>query len=104
LNADWHAPRLAAWIPDRAGAAFTLPRPSERLYSAHLGWENHRVSARLAAVYRSEYLEEIGDDRRYDIWVAPNTQLDFRLDYAVGGRWSLYFEASNLLEIGRAHV
>lgn len=98
LSGTWLDTEFVAGIPDRAGEAFTLPRSSERLYSAHLGWENHRVSARLAAVYRSEYLEEIGDDRRYDIRVAPNTQLDFRLDYAVGGRWSLYFEASNLLD------
>jgi len=80
------------------GASYSLPNASDRLYSAHLGWENDRVSARLAAVHRSEYLDEIGDDARYDLWVASNTQLDFSLDYRLGAAWSIYFEASNLLD------
>src|SRR5690606_25562256 len=77
----------------------TLPLSSERLYSAHVGYEKGNLSTRLAAVYRSEYLEEIGGDGpEFDIWVAANTQLDFSLDYKVDDTWSLYFEAANLLD------
>ncbi len=85
-------------LGDRAGEKFSLPRSSEHLYSVHVGYEKHGISTRLAAVYRSEYLDEIGDDADYDLWVASNTQLDFTLDYKVNGAWSLYFEASNLLD------
>ncbi|MGY1529652.1 TonB-dependent receptor [Luteimonas sp. A649] len=98
LGGTWLDTEFVAGTEDRAGEKFMLPLSSERLYSAHIGWENDRVSTRLAAVYRSEYLDEIGSDSRYDLWVAPNTQLDFSLDYKVTDSWGLYFEASNLLD------
>lgn len=98
LSGTWLDTEFVAGTEDRAGEKFLLPLSSEHLYSAHVGWENDRISTRLAAVYRSEYLDEIGDDARYDLWVAPNTQLDFSLDYKVADNWGLYFEASNLLD------
>ncbi len=91
----------ATWLDTEfklAGETFPLPLSSEKLLSAHVGYENDRLSTRLAAVYRSEYLNEVGENRDFDIWVAPNTQLDFSLDYRVNDIWSLYFEASNLLD------
>src|SRR5690606_5247602 len=98
LSGTWLDTEFVAGTEDRAGETFALPLSSERLYSAHLGWENDRLSARLAAVHRSEYLDEIGDDARYDLWVAPHTQLDFSLDVGLAPGWHLYFEASNLLD------
>ena len=56
------------------------------------------LGTRLAAVYRSEYLDSIGKGRAFDIYVAPNTQLDFSLDYKFTPRVSMYFEAQNLLD------
>lgn len=85
-------------IDGRDDHRFSLPRASDRLYSAYLGYEHRHLSARLAAVYRNDYLEELGDSRDYDVYVAPNTQLDFSLDYAFDDRWTLYLEASNLLD------
>ncbi|RAX27202.1 hypothetical protein, partial [Enterococcus sp. HPCN18] len=70
-----------AGIKDRPGEDFTLPRASKHVYSAHIGYEKYGLSTRLAAVYRSEYLDSIGKGRAFDIYVAPNTQLDFSLDY-----------------------
>src|SRR5690606_26362752 len=64
-------------VADRSGETFTLPLSSEHLYSVHVGYEKGGLSTRLAAVYRSEYLDEIGDSTDMDIWVAANTQLDF---------------------------
>ena len=81
-----------------AGDTFTLPNASDRIYSAHLGYERSGFSARVAAVYRNDYLDTIGDSADFDIYVAPNTQLDFSLDYKINKRWGLYFEASNLLD------
>lgn len=85
-------------LDDRAGESFTLPRASRHVYSAHLGYEKQRWSTRLAAVYRSEYLDSLGAGRAFDIHVAPHTQLDFSLDYTFSPRLSAYFQAENLLD------
>lgn len=81
------------------GRSFTLPNASDRLYSAHIGYEKGGLSTRIAAVRRSEYIDSVdSDDSDFDIWVAENTQLDFSLDYKVSDQWGFYFEASNLLD------
>jgi TonB-dependent receptor len=85
-------------LDGRADDDFTLPRASKHVYSAHLGYEKAGFSTRIAAVYRSEYLDTLGDSRAYDIYVAPNTQLDFSLDYKITSNVSVYFEAQNLLD------
>ena len=97
LDSEFRLP-AGSTIEDRAGETFSLPRSSERLYSAHIGYEKGALSTRIAAVHRSEYLDEIGDDPNFDIWVADNTQLDFTLDYTVDERWGFFLEASNLLD------
>jgi len=85
-------------LPSRPGEMFALPRASDRVYSAFIGYEKGGLSARLAAVHRGDYLDEIGDERAFDIHVASNTQLDFTIDYGVGDQWTVYLEASNLLD------
>ncbi len=97
LDTKFMLPADAA-LADRVGETFQLPRASKQLYSAHIGYEKGGLSTRVAAVRRSAYLEEIGDDPNFDIWVAANTQLDFTLDYKVNGMWGFYFEAANLLD------
>lgn len=85
-------------LADRTGDDFMLPRASRHVYSAHVGYEKYGLSTRLAAVYRSEYLDSIGVGRAFDVFVAPHTQLDFSLDYSFTPRVSIYFEAQNLLD------
>ncbi|TQU84347.1 TonB-dependent receptor, partial [Xanthomonas perforans] len=85
-------------LENRAGDDFTLPRSSKRIYSGHLGYEKYGFSARVAAVYRSQYLDTIGQSRAYDIYVAPHTQLDFSMNYQFNSHVSLYLEAQNLLD------
>ncbi len=77
---------------------FMLPRASRHVYTAHAGYEKAGFSTRVAAVYRSEYLDTLGDNAAYDIYVAPNTQLDFSLDYKITANVSVYLEAQNLLD------
>ena len=43
-------------------------------------------------------MDTLGAGRAFDIYVAPNTQLDFSLDYRFTPRVSMYFEAQNLLD------
>ncbi len=97
-SGTWLDTRFDAGIADREGEEFMLPRASKHVYSAHIGYEKYGLSTRLAAVYRSEYLDTVGAGRAFDIYVAPNTQLDFSLDYKFTPRISLYFEAQNLLD------
>ncbi|HEY9254092.1 MAG TPA: TonB-dependent receptor [Stenotrophomonas sp.] len=98
LSATWLDTDFDPGLAERAGDDFTLPRASKNLYSAHLGYEKYGFSARVAAVHRSEYLDTIGDSSAYDIYVAPNTQLDFSMDYRITDAVSVYFEAQNLLD------
>jgi TonB-dependent receptor len=99
VSATWLDTEFSLLEGDRAGEKLALPLSSENLYSAHVGYEKHGLSVRLAAVHRSEYLDEIdNDDADFDIWVAENTQLDLTLDYKVNDLWGVFFEASNLLD------
>ncbi|WP_204275611.1 hypothetical protein, partial [Enterobacter cloacae] len=72
-SGTWLDTTFDAGIKGREGEDFTLPRASKHVYSAHIGYEKYGVSTRLAAVYRSEYLDSIGKGRAFDIYVAPNT-------------------------------
>lgn len=98
FSATWLDTDFDPGLAERAGDDFTLPRASKKLYSAHIGYEKYGFSARVAAVHRSEYLDTIGDSTAYDIYVAPNTQLDFSMDYRITDAVSVYFEAQNLLD------
>ncbi|KRG78204.1 TonB-dependent receptor [Stenotrophomonas ginsengisoli] len=97
-SATWLDTEFDAGIAGRQGEGFMLPRASRQVYSGHIGYEYGPVSTRLAAVYRSAYLDSIGDSRDFDVYVAPHTQLDFSLDFKLSSAVSLYLEASNLLD------
>ncbi len=97
-SGTWLDTEFDPGITDRSKDDFTLPLASKHVYSAHIGYEWGGFSTRLAGVYRSEYLDSIGDSKAFDIYVAPHTQLDFSLDYKFNKNVSLYLEASNLLD------
>lgn len=97
-SGTWLDTEFDPGITDRSKDDFTLPLASRHVYSAHIGYEWGGFSTRLAGVYRSEYLDSIGDSKAFDIYVAPHTQLDFSLDYKFNKNVSLYLEASNLLD------
>jgi TonB-dependent receptor len=98
VSGTWLHTEFDPGLEDRAGEDFTLPRASKNVYTAFLGYEKNGFSTRVSVVHRSEYLDELGKARDYDIYVAPNTQLDFSLDYQVTGNVQVYFEGSNLLD------
>lgn len=85
-------------VEGRQGDSFDLPRASRHVYTGYLGYEKAGLSARVSAVYRSQYLDELGDAGNFDIYVAPNTQLDFGLSYQFTDNIELYLDASNLLD------
>ncbi|MFT4247474.1 MAG: TonB-dependent receptor [Pseudomonas sp.] len=98
VSGTWLHTEFDPGLSGREGEDFTLPRASKNVYTAFLGYERNGFSTRVSAVYRSEYLDELGTSRDYDIFVAPNTQLDFSLDYQLTDNVQIYFDASNLLD------
>ncbi|MBN6149755.1 TonB-dependent receptor [Xanthomonas sp. AmX2] len=98
VSGTWLDTDFDPGLEDRQGEDFMLPRASRHVYTGYIGYEKYGFSTRLSAVYRSEYLDELGGSRQMDIYVAPNTQLDFNVDYQITDNVQLYFDASNLLD------
>ncbi|MFT4198005.1 MAG: TonB-dependent receptor [Pseudoxanthomonas sp.] len=97
-SATWVDTRFDPSLAGRSDHDLVLPRTSKHVYSGFVGYEKYGVSARLSAVYRSDYLDELGTSKLLDIYVAPNTELDFSLEYELTRNVDLYFDASNLLD------
>lgn len=77
-----------------------LPGSSKRTVNLTVGYEQGPVSVRLAANHKSRYLLEVGSvaSSDKDLYVDPQTQLDFSLRYRVGKQVQLVFEAINLTD------
>ena len=80
--------------------SISLPGQSDVTGNFTLGWENDRVSLRLSANYKSDYLDEVGDalDSRYDYEVDDQLFIDFSASYFVRDNLQVYFEAQNLTD------
>ena len=79
-----------------------IPMPSQSDTSANLmlGFESDRISMRLSANYKSNYLLEVTEpmEAEYDAYVDDQLQLDFSLRYYVSESIKLHFEALNLTD------
>ncbi|WP_376691791.1 TonB-dependent receptor [Wenzhouxiangella sp. EGI_FJ10409] len=76
-------------VAERPGESFALPQASESVANVYLGFERGPLSTRLAWSRRGEYLDEIGDDSNFDIYVDDHAQLDLTASW----RFSKQFEA-----------
>lgn len=65
-----------------------------------LGWENDKLSLRLSANYKSDYLQEVAavDDAAHDLSVDDQTFVDFTARYFLTDELQLSFEAQNLTD------
>ena len=54
-------------------------------------------SARVSYAFRGEYLEEIGDEAAYDIYVRESEQLDLTASYRINDHLEVMIQAKNLL-------
>ncbi|MCY1381473.1 TonB-dependent receptor [compost metagenome] len=65
-----------------------------------LGWENERLSLRLSANYKSDYLSEVApvNDPRHDLHVDSQTFVDFSASYFLTDQLQVSFEAQNLTD------
>lgn len=75
-----------------------LPNQSDATFNASIGYENEWISTRLAAVYKSKYLLEVGelDSDEEDIWEDNHMQIDFTANVYVTEQMQVYFKAINI--------
>lgn len=79
-----------------------IPMPSQSDTSANfmIGYESDKISMRLSANYKSNYLLEVLEpmEADYDAYIDDQMQLDFSLRYYLTGSIKLHFEALNLTD------
>ncbi len=75
-----------------------LPSQSDVAGNLMVGYEDKRLSLRLAVNYTGEFLQEVSDplDKRYDIYTDDHVQLDFNGHYFLTEDLQLTFEAINI--------
>lgn len=102
-NATWS--RSDATIQSLDGGTsvereISLPGQSDTTGNLVLGYEDDRLSLRLAGNYKSDYLLEVSDpaDDRYDVHQDDQFQLDFTASYYLTDRLQLQFEALNMTD------
>jgi outer membrane receptor protein involved in Fe transport len=77
-----------------------LPRQSEHIGNLSVGYEKYGISARLAATYRSEYLDEVNeiDEPLADRYIDDHLQLDFTAKYRFLPEWQVYLNVINITD------
>ena len=77
-----------------------LPFQSDTVGNLMLGWENDKLSLRLSANYKSDYLYEVSgiDDQQHDLHVDDQVFVDFSAGYFLTQSLQLKFEAQNLTD------
>ena len=96
-------PEIKASMPPlalTANAASICPASPTTVGNLMLGWENDKVSLRLSANYKSDYLYELASisDKAHDLHVDAQTFVDFSARYSLTKNLQLSFEAQNLTD------
>lgn len=85
-------------LAQRAGETFDLPLASETVYNVYLGYERGPFSLRLSLNRRGEFLDEIGDDTDFDIYVNEHTQFDLTASWRVRPGLDFNIEVVNITD------
>lgn len=77
-----------------------LPSQSDTVGNLMLGWENDKLSLRVSANYKSDYLYELAsiNDKAHDLYVDDQTFIDFSARYSLTKNLQVSFEAQNLTD------
>lgn len=77
-----------------------MPFQSDTVGNLMLGWENDKLSLRLSANYKSDYLYEVAGitDEAHDLHVDDQVFVDFSAGYFLTKGLQLRFEAQNLTD------
>lgn len=85
---------------ERLQRTVQLPNQSDVTGNLVVGYEDEKLSLRLAANYKSEYLDEIGnlENDNEDIHQSAQTQVDFNASYELEEGLKVRFKAANLTD------
>ncbi|GGE49634.1 hypothetical protein GCM10007421_24880 [Halopseudomonas oceani] len=77
-----------------------LPGQSDLTGNLTLGWENDKLSLRISANYKSDYLDEVGDvlDKRYDYRVDDQLFVDLSASYFLTDNLQVFMAAQNITD------
>ena len=77
-----------------------LPSQSNTVGNLMLGWEDDKLSVRLSANYKSDYLYELSgiNDKAHDTYVGSQTFVDFSARYSLTKNLQVTFDAQNLTD------
>lgn len=83
---------------DAAAGGRTIPyfKQADKTANLVIGYDKKPWDIRLAANYRSDYLDEVGDDALLDRYTSSHMQLDFTLKYRITDALQLRAAALNL--------
>lgn len=81
---------------DTGEREIVLPAASKSTYNATLGYETDRISIRLTAAYRDEYLDELGGSPEEDRYVDEHLQVDLTANFNVTESLKIYSQFINL--------
>ena len=87
----------ARGVPNRADKVPNFLQ-SKYIGTAQIFYEKYGLTARLAYTYRSQYLDTLGDSTATDQYTAENNSLDARIGFSPVKAYTIFAEASNLLD------
>lgn len=76
-------------------------RQPDRIANFALFYGIGRFEARLAAKYRDAYLQSISDDLAQDVYFGERTQIDFKVNYIISDKVSIFGEVQNISDASR---
>ncbi len=71
---------------------------SENVGNAAVFWQNGGLELRAAIAYRSEYLDEVGENPDSDLYIDDRTQVDLKGSYAFDNGLKVYLELLNVTD------
>ncbi|MGM0564296.1 MAG: TonB-dependent receptor [Pseudomonadota bacterium] len=82
----------------RPDETLRLPGSVHKQANLYLGYESGPFSTRLSYSERGKFLDEIGEDPNFDIWVAESTQVDAVMNYRLSEALNVRVEVANLTD------
>jgi len=80
------------------GRVIPLPRQSDTVWNAVLGYDNAGWDLRAVVSSRSEYLDEVRGGADEDRWVLEHTQLDLSAKYSFNDRLQIFGDLKNVTD------
>jgi TonB-dependent receptor len=74
----------------------TFFKQPDTIGNVALYYTTGRFEARIAASYRSDYLEAIGGDKTEDVYFGDHTQIDLKLSFDATDNLSIFGEVQNI--------